>query len=247
VPKRSAQSLDQLLYIARKASNAADIARAEDAFFNALLDATIYAHVPIDPPPEGSMRFVQFIRPDNGQTVLPFFSDRNQAEAAAAGSVGIVAMQGLRFFDLTRGATVMLNPNRDRIALYPAEINALLGGRPVGTFTQEIIEADEQVRVSPPTMSTAILIEGWQDLYVNEPAVRSAYLAEVHRTKHGPEAFLLLTLVVTAGNDERIVHLTALKLGALSPDLSLPVTVSCVRPDEPLPEICHAGIQFYGT
>ena len=29
------------------------------------------------------MRFIRFVRPNNGQTVLPFFSDRTQAEQRA--------------------------------------------------------------------------------------------------------------------------------------------------------------------
>ena len=58
--------------------------------------------------------------------VLPFFSDRKQAEEASVGKVGIVAMSGRRLFELTQGATLMLNPNPDRAALYPPEVSALL-------------------------------------------------------------------------------------------------------------------------
>lgn len=49
------------------------------------------------------MRFLQFVRPDNGQTVLPFFSERAQAEAAAGNAALIVAMSGRDLFELTGG------------------------------------------------------------------------------------------------------------------------------------------------
>ena len=38
-------------------------------FFEALLSATIYAHVPIQQVP-GRTRFIQFVRPDNGRMIL---------------------------------------------------------------------------------------------------------------------------------------------------------------------------------
>jgi hypothetical protein len=53
--------------------------------------------------------------------------------------------------------------------------------------------------------------------------------------------------VVTKGSDERMVQLTALELGSVSPPLELPLTMTCVASDAPLPVLCHHGIQFYGT
>ena len=79
--KVSAEEIATLLEAARAAQQGPDVAAAEDAFFKALLDATVYAHVPIEGAPPGRMRFIQFLHPGNGQTVLPFFSDRAQAEA----------------------------------------------------------------------------------------------------------------------------------------------------------------------
>lgn len=224
-----------------------EAARTQEAFFKALLDATVYAHVPAGPVPQDRIRFIQFVRPDNRQTVLPFFSDREQATVAAAGKVGIIAMAGRRLFELTRGATLMLNPNCDRVALYPPEISALLKGSPLGFFTEETLEAEEQVEVCLPSVPTDGLTLALRDLYGREPSVRAGYLVEVHRCTGDSDVFLLLTLVVTKGNNERVVQLTSLELNSLSPELGLPVKVSCALPDEPLPELCHHGIQFYGT
>lgn len=247
VPKATKQQLSALLEATRQAADLADAARAQEAFFKALLGATVYAHVPTEPSPAGRMRFIQFIRPDNGLTVLPFFSDRDQAEIAAARSAGIVALSGRRLFELTRGATLMLNPNHDQMALYPPEINAILEGRPLGFFTREQIQADEEIGVCPPSVPTDDLVLALRDLYFREPSVRTGYLSQVHRGVEGADVFLLLTLVVTKGNEERMVQLTRLALASLSPQLMLPLTLSCVSPDEPAPELCRHGIQFYGT
>lgn len=68
--------LEALLEAARTPADPAIAKGAEEAFFKALLNCTVYAHVPVEPAPPDRMRFVQFVRPDNSQTVLPFFSDR---------------------------------------------------------------------------------------------------------------------------------------------------------------------------
>lgn len=119
------KKLAQLLAAARTTAQGVNPEHAQQQFFKALLDATVYAHVPVGSPPRGVMRFIQFIRPDNGQTALPFFSDKGQAEAAANKTALVVAMSSRHLFELTRGASLMLNPNVDAIALYPPEVTAL--------------------------------------------------------------------------------------------------------------------------
>ena len=98
-----------------------------------------------------------------------------------------------------------------------------------------------------PTVPTDALVLALRGLYEREPSVRAAYLVEVHRGPDDSDVFLLLTLVVSTGHNERIVQLTTLEVDSLSPPPSLPVTMTCVLPDESLPDLCHHGIQFYGT
>lgn len=242
------KKFDVLLEAARAAANPAEAIASEDAVFRALLELTVYAHVPAEHVPPDRIRFIQFVRPDNAQTVLPFFSDREQAEeVAAVRQVGIVAMTGRRLLELTRGATLMLNPNRDRVALYPPEVTALLDGRSLGHFFHEICDQEEQVGFCPPSVPTAALVQVLQALFAREAAVRAAYLVEMHRGADLSDVSLLLTLVVTLGSEERIVQLTSLELNSLSPVPRLAVTLSCKSPDELLPEHCRHGIQFYGT
>jgi len=98
-----------------------------------------------------------------------------------------------------------------------------------------------------PSVPTDALVLALHGLYEREPSVRAGYLVEAHHGPDDSDVFLLLTLVVTEGNTERMVQLTTLELNSVSPPLALPVTMMCVLPDAPLPELCHHGIQFYGT
>ena len=236
-----------LLEAARAPSSPAQAMAMEDAVFKALLELTVYAHVPAEPGPPDRIRFIQFVRPDNGQTVLPFFSDREQAEEAAAWTVGIVAMTGRRLLELTRGATLMLNPNRDHVALYPPEVSAVLEGRSLGHYTHENIEQAEQVGLCLPSVPTDALVLALQGLFAREPAVRAAYLVEMHRGAELSDVSLMLTLVVTKNSQERLVQLTSLELNSLSPPPALAVNLFCLSPDASLPEYCRHGIQFYGA
>ncbi|GLR00125.1 hypothetical protein GCM10007863_45450 [Dyella mobilis] len=219
---------------------------AQDEVFKAILDATVYALAPVESHPSGRLRFIQLVRPDTGQTVLPFFSDLTQAEQASNNRIAIMAMAGRRLFEITRGATLMLNPNTDAVALYPPEVAALLGGNAIGYFTKETILENALAYARPPSVSTDDLDVALRRLFESEPTVRTAYLAEVHRVGDCEEVFLLLTIVAARSHHERIHHIVALALTTEPPDLLLPLSITFAASYEQLPAICHDGIQIYG-
>ncbi len=244
----SASKLDALLDIIRDAKTAEALGQAEAAFFFALLDAPVYAHRPAGPMPPGRMRFVQFRRPDNGQTVLPFFTDQAQAEVPLAPDRALVSMTGRELFELTRGATLMMNPNREQATLYPAEVEALLEGQPLGTFTRETLPRRVLCNGRPPSIPADELLQALRACFAAEATVRAGYLVEVDRPPGEPEeTFLLLMVVGPTQHAERLVHAISLALKKSQPPLSLPLEVTCVGVDEDLPEICDRGIQFYGA
>lgn len=79
--------------------------------------------------------------------VLPFFSERMKAERASTLDVAIIAMDARQLFELTCGATLMLDPNDERAALYLEEISALLSGRPLVAFGLEKVSEPETLGV----------------------------------------------------------------------------------------------------
>lgn len=245
--KTTPNTLAQLLAAARSSPQGANAEYAQEAFFKALLNATVYAHVPMESPPEGVMRFIQFVRPDNGQTVLPFFSDKKQAEEAANKAALIVAMSGRDLFELTQGASLMLNPNVDAIALYPPEIKAILEGRALGNFTKDEIPAETQVLIGPSSVSTVALNMILRNLFEEEATVKAAFLTELHRQDESAAVILLLTIVAAKAYQERLLQLVALSLKHEAPELPSPLDMRFLAPDEPLDEICHGGVQIFGT
>lgn len=110
--------------------------RKEPDFFRALLDATVYAHAPLNDSSE-RLRLVMFKSPDDGELVVPVFTDAAKAEFAARGNVRIVPLTGRTLFEITRGAILMLNPNDARCTLYPEEINELLASGTVVSVSKD--------------------------------------------------------------------------------------------------------------
>lgn len=181
---------------------------AEPAFLRALLDATVYAHTPRTGH-NGRLRLIQFSLPDTGRMVLPFFSDEVQARAAAGSAATVVVLTGRQLFELTRGTTLMLNPNSNHCTLYPEEIAALLDQDVVAIVDQVEVTAEPMQFREPdplPTWLTDPLIM----LYAGLPSVQVAYLVEV-RTPDAPDpehVALLIALGVPSADTERAVRAT---------------------------------------
>lgn len=96
----------------------------EPALFRCLLDAFVYAHVPLsDDPPR--VRLIQFRHPD-GFLAVPFFTSEAKAKFAGRGMVRTVKLTGRELLAATPGATFMLNPNDGGCVLYPEEVDSLL-------------------------------------------------------------------------------------------------------------------------
>lgn len=201
---------------------------AEPAFFRALLDATVYAHIPRQNP-SGRVRFIQFTTPE-GLTVLPFFSDEVQAKAAAKSAATVVVLMGRQLFELTRGATLMLNPNTISCVLYPEEIAALVDHDEVAIV--ERVDTDGQQLVTGPASERPTwLIDRLVALYASLSCVEAAYLAEIG-TPENPQRGLLIAVSVSSKDAERVARATTTELQAHCQRLQTTVDLTAFEPGE---------------
>lgn len=176
--------------------------RAEPEFFRALLNATVYAHAPrYDRSPR--LRLIQFVLP-SGLMVLPFFSERAQAVSAAGQTARIVAMTGSELFEITRGATLMLNPNGTSCTLYPEEIAALLDLGEMA-IVEQVQLTDAPPQVSQTEQAPVWLLNSLIALYTRLACVEAAYLAEIC-TPDG--SGFLIALAVGSVDAERAARAT---------------------------------------
>jgi hypothetical protein len=150
---------------------------SEPAFFQALLDATVYAHAPRTGR-SGRLHLIQFSLPQSGLMVLPFFSDELQARAAAGSTATVVTLTGRQLFELSRGATLMLNPNSTSCTLYPEEIAALLDHGEIGVVDKIDVTEPSSMEFREPDAAPSWLIDPLIALYARLPSVEMTYMVE---------------------------------------------------------------------
>jgi hypothetical protein len=218
--------------------------QAEEAMLQALLSATLYAHIPKRQVP-GRMRFIQFIRPDNGQTALPLFTSMAQAKVAVRRSERILAMPGRRLLELTRGALLLLNPNEERIALYPEEVDALLAGRPLGTYINEKVEADIQVVATAPSMDIEEVRSRLQSLYERLQTVEACFAVEIDPSPNYEGPSILLGITVPQVDVERVLRATLVTLQDVIPHLGMPLLITGLSPSKAMDAMYSEGVVLY--
>lgn len=180
------------------------IQHQEDApYFRALLEATLYAHAPISDD-SGRIRFVQFPHPDTRKDILPFFTDVEQAHAAAQGHAKVLAMAGRLFFELTLGASLILNPNRDAVMLYPEEIRELLETGQVAEVQRENLLEPAAMAFDLPRHAPDWLAEWLRVSLPQLPYVETAYLVDAHRPEAPAVVTVMIVLAVAPEYFERV-------------------------------------------
>lgn len=206
------RKLDELMKLAGRDT------QWEQEVFRELLKSVVFAHVPAtDRLSDGRVRFIQFHRPENGELVLPFFSDKHKALAATGTTVKIVSFTGRLLMELTRGATLMLNPNDMSCVLYPEEVDAVLEGRPLGQTERFTVTEDSPCTVTGPTEDPP---DWMRDAFIATLRTLSyiarAYWVEVHGGPGAPSHKHYLVVVgVTEGAGNRAMHALTLVMQPL--------------------------------
>ena len=216
----------------------------EPLFFRALLESTLYPLAPIsDDSPR--LRFIQFTRPD-GLTVLPFFSDIDQAVAASGNAARVVPLLGRIFLEVTRGAILMLNPNGIHCTLYPEEIAVLLDSGEVATVEKvETPKGPFDIRVPEPRPGW--LLDPLVKLYAQLDCIEAAYLVEKRLSEDLDQVALLIVLAAPKPNSERAVRATVTLVQPLCCEQSTALDIMTFDPAVGRPDwITKVGVEpFY--
>lgn len=195
--------------------------RMEPEFFRALLDATLYAHAPLNDDSE-RLRLVMFTSPADHALTVPIFTDKAKAEFAARGKVRIVSMPGRLLFEIAQGASLTINPNDNWCTLYPEEISELLATGAVAPIQHDQYKEGDatcfKLSKIPPS-----LVKALRKSLTEIRSVEVAYVAGVKwRQANRPDS-LVIVLGGGAHSAEREVRATATALHALFERLNQPV------------------------
>jgi hypothetical protein len=114
----------------------------------------------------------------NGKNYLPFFSSLPRLQAAIRGQRNYLKLAVRPFLEMTKGATLLLNPGSDYGKEFlPEEVSQMLDGsifHPHG----HVVERGTQVLIGQPANYPTELVEALRHLYTKLTKVRAAYLAQ---------------------------------------------------------------------
>ena len=214
----------------------------EPAFFKALLEAAVYVHKAAnDPSPV--VRLVQFPHPETGALLLPFFTDLRQAQIASSARVQIVRMTGRELFEATLGATLILNPNSRYCLIYPEEARLLLAGAAIPPIHRLKNNEEGGVELEPAAGEYGWLIDPLRDTYAQITGVVSAALGQRAGAEAGKKADLVIVVVVSAADEERVAHATTALLKDACAGYGANVDIGTIRPGAAHP--CASLSSFY--
>jgi hypothetical protein len=191
--------------------NAATHPSARPQFFRDLLDADIYIvnrgeNNPNSPDhgyrPGSKLRIQQLKKGD--QLWLPIFSSLPRLQQFTNSDTNYIYMRARDFFEMTRGANIILNPNLAfGKEFLPQEIDHLLDGSifsPGQTYTAP---KDTQILIGQPASYPNELVKALSDYFASDPIVNRAYLAQIHYPDTEEKPHLLIGIDVQ-GDWERV-------------------------------------------
>ncbi|MFN8768578.1 MAG: SseB family protein [Lysobacteraceae bacterium] len=202
---------------------------AEPAFMAALLDATVYVHAPLNDRP-GNLRLISFPHPQTGAYLVPFFSDRRRAEEASSPRIRIIGITGRKLFEITAGATLILNPNQSYCLFYPEEIAVLLQGKVLPPVSKIDDEKERGRALEPEAQPPGWLIAPLPGLFETIPGVESAAVGRYARSDSDGTRHLVLIVVVSDADAERAARAATLVLKAGCERLQVGLDVLTLSP-----------------
>lgn len=218
----------------------------EPEFFRQLLEARVYAHRPIsDDHPR--LRLIQFLHPD-GFTAVPFFTSLEKASVPAGVSARIVACTGRELLAITRGATLMLNPNDGGCVLYPEEVDALLEGRPLCRIDQTTENNAQAIVPNPTFQPESHLCSILRELFGGMAWVEAAHILETCLPRNPTERSLLVAIATPMAQAERTARATVAALHNRARLGEYPIDLTTFDPTVGTPEYLRLpGVQRFYT
>ena len=188
--------------IERLLRTAQDEPGLQPVLFRALLEATLYALMPLpgQGPDDGRVRFLQWARPD-GLTVLPCFSSELKAQLSAQSKARIAAIDGRQLMEVTRGASLQLDPNDFSCTLSPADIASLLAYGSVLVPEKHVLSEARKVLFATPQSQPTAMLDSLSVLYDRLAFIRQAFLVEVRESQAEQATMFLIALQLALDGD----------------------------------------------
>ena len=171
------------------------------SFYKDLLESEIYVitNKPLPLDEKGHLKTgarVSFERFEHeGARFLPIFSSFKRLQDSIKNQVNYTKLNARRFFEITRGETVILNPGLELGKVFtPPEIADMLDGKIFAPRPPEPVGADIKSIVGQPLDYPNSLVEALTALFKEDPDVKTAYLSMVVTSTEDEEPQLMIAI-----------------------------------------------------
>ncbi len=141
----------------------------------------------------------------NAKQVIPIFSSLPRLQAILQDEAGYIALNALKFMEITQGGDLLLNPGSDYGKEFTKEeIATILDGsiwKPTESF---VAEKDTQIMIGQPARYPKDLVEALSRLFKKTKEVKKAYVAHFFNPEKDEKPHTLIAVEAT-GNWNSIV------------------------------------------
>lgn len=191
-------------------------------FYRDLLVSDVFAVIPVEGHgmDEGKLRFVMWNGAD-GSVVIPYFASMEALEKALQPGWQGVRLIGRQFLELTKGATVVLNPNEPASCrLSPGEVTLLLETGAVSNPERASPTANPLRGFLPVESPPAATLFSLSVLFSRRTSVHRAYLMHCFPPDQPEDRIYLVVIRMDDRETERLVRESAQVLLDVPPDLT---------------------------
>lgn len=196
---------------------------ARPEFYRQLLDAQVIVIGHSDPPAAGTAMLEAGARVSifnwqtkDGLPFIPFFSSLAALQRVLDEEAGYLALPVRTLFEMTRGATLVLNPGSDHgKEFFPAEVEALLTSGVNHVGTQRVVQEATEVLLGQPANRPEAMVSALAALFAKHAGVRAAYLCLMHDPAASPAPVLMIGV---EGVDEADLDPVIREAGAVAAD-----------------------------
>ncbi len=195
------QTEDNILEIALQLAASEPAHRPE--FFRLLLESIIFilgSSGQLEAGDEGlvtlkantQIQLINWVKPD-GSSVIPFFSSLRALQLAVTSDEKYIALPARTFFEMTRGAQLILNPRSESGKEFtPAEVEALLAEGVNQVAKRMVVEKDTEVLLGQPANYPDAMVASLTTLLANHHNVKAAYLAQMFDRSRDEQPHLII-------------------------------------------------------
>ena len=131
--------------------------------------------------PAGSKINIQSWEKQDGSPVIPFFTSLEVLSKALDSEQSYIELPVRSLFEMTRGATLFLNPKSDYGKEFvPQEVDQLLNHGISQIPSQRVVEKETKVLLGQPSNYPTKMVDSLTQLLVKHKEVKKAYVALMH-------------------------------------------------------------------